>query len=113
MYGEERYPRLLQFIPDAPPLLTVRGHTHLFTQTNMVGIVGARNASANGCLFAKKLAADLGAAKHIVVSGLARGIDAAAHRGAMAAGTIAVIGGSEHYYAGTTHPAVRGVPTAG
>ncbi len=93
MYGEERYPRLLQQIADAPPILTVRGHTHLASNTNMVGMVGARNASANGCIFAKKLAGDLGAAGNIVVSGLARGIDAAAHRGALGTGTIAVIGG--------------------
>jgi DNA processing protein len=93
MYGEERYPRLLQQIADAPPILTVRGHTHLAGNTNMVGMVGARNASANGCIFAKKLAGDLGAARQIVVSGLARGIDASAHRGALGTGTIAVIGG--------------------
>ena len=93
MYGEERYPRLLQQIADAPPILTVRGHAHLCTNTNMVGMVGARNASANGCMFAKKLAGDLGAAGQIVVSGLARGIDSAAHRGALGTGTIAVIGG--------------------
>ena len=93
MYGEERYPRLLQQIADAPPILTVRGHTHLAGNTNMVGMVGARNASANGCIFAKKLAGDLGAAGQIVVSGLARGIDASAHRGALGTGTIAVIGG--------------------
>ncbi|MFM9890346.1 MAG: DNA-processing protein DprA [Rickettsiales bacterium] len=93
LYGEERYPRLLQFIADAPPLLTVRGHAHIFAQEKQVGIVGARNASTNGCIFAKKLAMDLGAAGHVVVSGLARGIDAAAHRGALATGTVAVIGG--------------------
>ena len=93
MYGEEAYPRLLQYIPDAPPILTVRGHTHLFADTKLVGMVGARNASANGCNFAKKLAGDIGAAGYGIVSGLARGIDAAAHRGSMASGTIAVIGG--------------------
>lgn len=93
LYGEERYPRLLQYISDAPPLLTVRGHAHLFNHTKLVGIVGARNASTNGCLFAKKLAGDLGAAGYSVVSGLARGIDASAHRGSIASGTIAVIGG--------------------
>jgi len=92
IYGEEAYPRLLQYIPDAPPLLTVRGHAHLFAHTKLVGIVGARNASTNGCLFAKKLAGDLGAAGYSVVSGLARGIDASAHRGSLASGTIAVIG---------------------
>ena len=93
MYGEESYPRLLQFIGDPPPLLTLRGHKHLLKYNNLVGIVGARNASANGCAFAKKLAFDLGAAQQVVVSGLARGVDAAAHRGALAAGTVAVIGG--------------------
>lgn len=93
LYGEERYPRLLQFIPDAPPLLTVKGHAHVFAHEKMVGIVGARNASTNGCIFAKKLAMDLSVAGHVVVSGLARGIDAAAHRGALEKGTVAVIGG--------------------
>ena len=93
MYGEETYPRLLQFISDAPPLLTVRGHTHIFSGSKLVGMVGARNASANGCNFAKKLAGDLGVAGYGVVSGLARGIDTAAHRGSLVTGTIAVIGG--------------------
>lgn len=93
LYGQERYPRLLQFIPDAPPLLTVKGHAQVFAHEKMIGIVGARNASTNGCIFAKKLSADLGAAGQVVVSGLARGIDAAAHRGALEKGTVAVIGG--------------------
>lgn len=93
LYGTEEYPRLLQFIPDAPPILTVRGHVHVFSHQKIVGIVGARNASANGCAFAKKLAGDLGAAGYTVVSGLARGVDAAAHRGSIATGTVAVIGG--------------------
>ncbi|MES2985055.1 MAG: DNA-processing protein DprA [Pseudomonadota bacterium] len=93
MYGEEAYPRLLQYIADAPPILTVRGHTHLFAHTKTFGMVGARNASTNGCLFAKKIAADIGAAGYSIVSGLARGIDAAVHRGSLATGTIAVIGG--------------------
>lgn len=93
LYGEERYPRLLQQIADAPPVITVKGHTHLCSGANLIGMVGARNASANGCMFAKKLSGDLGAAGHIVVSGLARGIDSSAHRGALATGTIAVIGG--------------------
>lgn len=93
LYGEHRYPRLLQMIADAPPVITVRGNTHLCASDNLVGMVGARNASTNGCIFAKKLASDLGSAGYVVVSGLARGIDTAAHRGALGCGTIAVIGG--------------------
>ncbi len=93
LYGEESYPRLLQQINDAPPILTVKGHTHLVTNTNLIGMVGARNASVNGCNFARKLAGDLGAAGYGIVSGLARGIDASVHRGSLATGTIAVIGG--------------------
>lgn len=93
LYGEHRYPRLLQMVADAPPVLSVRGHVHLCAGGNLIGMVGARNASANGCGFARKLSSDLGAAQQVIVSGLARGIDAAAHRGALATGTIAVIGG--------------------
>lgn len=93
LYGEEAYPRLLQVVQDAPPVLTVKGHVHLWNSDRLIGIVGARNASANGCAFARKLAHDLGEATFTVVSGLARGIDAAAHRGSLASGTVAVIGG--------------------
>lgn len=93
LFGQPEYPRLLQTIADAPPVLTVRGHLHLFAHDRLVGVVGARNASANGCAFARKLAGELGAEKYTVVSGLARGIDAHAHRGALATGTVAVIGG--------------------
>ncbi|MFZ4125295.1 MAG: DNA-processing protein DprA [Rickettsiales bacterium] len=93
MYGEETYPRLLQVVNDAPPILTVKGHTHLWNHDKLIGMVGARNASANGCAFARKLANDLGEAGYTVISGLARGIDAAAHRGSLATGTVAVIGG--------------------
>lgn len=93
LFGQPEYPRLLQTIADAPPVLTVRGHAHLFAHERLVGMVGARNASANGCAFARKLASDLGAEKYVVVSGLARGIDTHAHKGSMATGTIAVIGG--------------------
>ncbi|MFN7612706.1 MAG: DNA-processing protein DprA [Alphaproteobacteria bacterium] len=93
LYGEENYPRLLQIVTDAPPLLTVKGHPHLWNHDKIIGMVGARNASANGCAFARKLAIEFGEAGYLVVSGLARGIDAAAHRGALAKGTVAVIGG--------------------
>ena len=56
-----------------------------------MAIVGARNANAAGVRFARQLAADLAAEDLVVVSGLARGIDAAAHQGAMAGGTVAVV----------------------
>ena len=89
---EPDYPEALAAVDDAPPLLAVRGHVELL-QRRMVAIVGARNASANGMRLARQLAADLGAAGLVVVSGLARGIDAAAHRGGLATGTVAVMAG--------------------
>ena len=64
-----------------------------------VAIVGARNSSAAGIRFAERLARDLGAAGFTIGSGLARGVDAAAHRGSLATGTIAVLaGGHDHIY---------------
>ncbi|MGQ0663260.1 MAG: DNA-processing protein DprA [Pseudomonadota bacterium] len=90
--GESEYSPALAAIEDAPPLLAVRGFTHLLSK-RAVAVVGARNASVNGVRFARHLAAELATAGAIVVSGLARGIDAAAHRGALATGTIAVIAG--------------------
>jgi DNA processing protein len=89
---EPDYPEALAAVDDAPPLLAVRGNAGLL-QRRTVAIVGARNASANGMRMARQLAADLGAAGLVVVSGLARGIDAAAHRGALATGTVAVMAG--------------------
>src|SRR6266851_3230149 len=74
--GEPEYPRRLQMIDDAPPLLAVRGKTAAL-RLPAVAVVGARNASAAGLRFAERLARDLGAAGFAVVSGLARGIDAA------------------------------------
>ena len=90
--GEPDYPVGLATIEDAPPLLSVRGNAVLLTG-RIIGIVGARNASANGVRLARQLALDLGAAGLIVASGLARGIDTGAHQGALAAGTIAVMAG--------------------
>ncbi|QNE32673.1 DNA-protecting protein DprA [Sphingomonas sp. NBWT7] len=85
------YPRLLAELDDAPPVLTMRGVLPA-ADARIVAIVGARNASAAACRFARGLAHDLAAEGAIVVSGLARGIDTAAHMGAGAA-TIAVIAG--------------------
>jgi DNA processing protein len=89
---EPAFPALLREIEDAPPVLAVRGHPHLWGK-QVVAIVGARNASFNGLRFAEDLARDLGRAGVVVVSGLARGIDTAAHKGSLATGTIAVMAG--------------------
>ena len=90
--GEAEYPPRLAHIADPPPLLSVKGNAHLLTRPT-VAVVGARNASANGVRFARGLAAQLGEAGFVVISGLARGIDAAAHVGALSGGTIAVVAG--------------------
>jgi DNA processing protein len=91
-WGEPGYPETLANIEDAPPLLTVLGREELLTAP-IVAIVGARNASANGRRLAQDLAAGLGEAGIVVASGMARGIDAAAHGGALATGSIAVVAG--------------------
>ena len=89
---EPDYPEPLAAIADPPPVLAVRGRAELLPAES-VAVVGARNASANGLHFAERLAADLGAAGLTVVSGMARGIDARAHAGAIETGTVAVMGG--------------------
>ena len=90
--GEPDYPPLLAYIEDAPPLISALGHKHLLTK-KAVAVVGARNASINGMRFAQKIAADVGEGGFLVVSGMARGIDAAAHKGGFGTGTLAVMGG--------------------
>ena len=96
--GDGLYPRLLAELEDAPPLLIARGNLGLLDR-QAVAIVGARNASAAACRFARGLAHDLGRHDLVVVSGLARGIDSAAHDGALETGTIAVIaGGIDVFY---------------
>ena len=89
---EPDYPEPLAAIADPPPVIAVVGKPHLLA-VKTVAIVGARNASANGRRLARDLAAGLGAAGFVVASGLARGIDAAAHAGALESGTIAVLAG--------------------
>ena len=94
-FGEAAYPVPLAAIEDAPIALSVIGDTSLL-QRDGVAVVGARNASTNGRNFARRLAADLAADKLIVVSGMARGIDAAAHEGALEDDgdtTVAVLAG--------------------
>ena len=90
--GEHDYPRALRSIDAAPPLLAVRGNRETL-RNPCVAIVGSRNASAAGLAFAERLARGLGEEGFIVVSGLARGIDAAAHRASLRRGTFAVLAG--------------------
>lgn len=90
--GEASYPRALAATDPPPPVIWVRGRVELLARSG-VAIVGARIASASGQRFARGLAGELGRAGHVVVSGMARGIDAAAHEGALPTGTVAVLGG--------------------
>ncbi|MFC2966578.1 DNA-processing protein DprA [Acidimangrovimonas pyrenivorans] len=91
-YGAPGYPGTLAQLTDAPPVLWVLGDPALLARP-MVALVGARNASSLGTRMARRLAAALGEAGFVVVSGLARGIDAAAHAAALETGTVAVQGG--------------------
>lgn len=96
--GEPDYPHRLRMIDDPPPLIGVRGKIAALAQPT-VGVIGSRNASAAGIKFAGLIARELGEAGFVVVSGLARGIDAAAHRTTLATGTVAVLGGGhDHIY---------------
>ncbi|MEO8547353.1 MAG: DNA-processing protein DprA, partial [Sphingomicrobium sp.] len=90
--GQGLYPRLLAEMDDAPPLLMAKGQLGLLERA-AVAIVGARNASAAACRFARGLAHGLGQQGTVIVSGLARGIDSAAHDGALETGTIGIVAG--------------------
>jgi DNA processing protein len=99
--GEADYPEPLAALPDAPPVLSVLGEVAVL-QRSCVAIVGARNASINGRQMAEEFARALAAQDYVIVSGLARGIDTAAHVGALSAqdgATVAVMaGGIDHIY---------------
>ena len=90
--GQGLYPRSLAALENSPPLLTAKGKIALLDRP-MVAIVGARNASAAACRFARGLAHELGQQGVVVISGLARGIDSAAHDGSLDSGTVAIIAG--------------------
>ena len=90
--GEAEYPPRFAHIADPPPLISVKGNAHLLSRP-IIAVVGARNASANGVRFTRDLAKQLTEADFVVISGLARGIDTAAHQGALAGGTVAVLAG--------------------
>ena len=91
-FGTADYPALLTTIPDPPPLLWVLGKVSLLNRPT-IAMVGARNASSLGTRMARKLAADLSGADFVIASGLARGVDTAAHSTALEGGTIAVMAG--------------------
>ncbi len=92
LWGEAAFPPLLAAVDPPPPLLWVRGDPAILSRPT-VAVVGARVASAAGQRFARTLAHDLGQAGYVIISGLARGIDGAAHEGSLATGTAAVLGG--------------------
>lgn len=89
---EVDFPGPLAALDPPPPVIWALGDASLLNRSS-VAIVGARVASAGGQRFARGLAVDLGAAGLVVVSGMARGVDGAAHEGSLATGTIAVLGG--------------------
>ncbi|GAC1620233.1 MAG: DNA-processing protein DprA [Bradyrhizobium sp.] len=96
--GEDGYPPRLATLDDAPHLLAVRGAREALMRP-VIAIVGSRNASGAGLKFAGQLARDLGDAGFLIASGLARGIDQAAHRASLASGTMAVLaGGHDRVY---------------
>lgn len=92
IFGDDEYPEWLTTIEDAPPVLSIIGDSNLLSRP-CIGIVGARNASANAKRFTQSLAAELGQKSYIIVSGMARGIDTAAHTASLKSGTIAVLAG--------------------
>lgn len=91
-FGDPDYPAALMDLPDAPPVLWAQGDVALLNRP-MVALVGARNASSLGLRMARRLAEALGQAGHVIVSGLARGIDGEAHAAALPTGTVAVMAG--------------------
>tara|TARA_R110000824_G_scaffold399843_1_gene605985 strand:- start:76304 stop:77443 length:1140 start_codon:yes stop_codon:yes gene_type:complete len=92
VFGDTEYPALLSQIDPPPPAICVKGDLGLLDQ-RATAIVGSRNASAVGTKLSGVIARDLGNAGYVIISGLARGIDAAAHRASIETGTIAVLGG--------------------
>ncbi|MIL09938.1 DNA-protecting protein DprA [Salmonella enterica subsp. enterica] len=90
--GEGDYPAMLRRMDQPPPLVTVKGQPAVFGKP-AVSIVGARNASLAGIKFARMISSELASSGYAIVSGLARGIDTAAHQGSLSSGTVAVLAG--------------------
>lgn len=113
LIGDAGYPPALAAVDDAPPAIAVLGNPGLLARP-AVAVVGSRNASVSGRRLAATLAADLGRAGLVVVSGLARGVDAAAHQGALATGTVAVVaGGLDVVYPPENRPLYAAIAAAG
>ncbi|PQA72255.1 DNA-processing protein DprA [Brucella oryzae] len=111
--GEPDYPQQLKNCEAPPPLVTIKGSAAVFRKPP-VAIVGSRNASVIGARFTERLSHDLGEAGFAVISGLARGIDAAAHRASMKTGTVAVLaGGLDRPYPPENLPLYRTIPEQG
>lgn len=111
--GEPDYPTPLRDIADAPPLIAVRGDLAALKR-ECAAIVGSRNASALGLAMTQRLATGLGQAGYLVVSGLARGVDGAAHRASLSTGTIAVLaGGHRNIYPAEHEKLVEEIVAAG
>jgi len=103
MSCEADYPEYLRMLEPPPPLICCLGNTELFTRPS-VAIIGSRNASAMGLRFARQLAHELAQMGYVIISGLARGVDASAHSAALSGGTIAVLGGGvDHIYPRQNH----------
>ena len=95
---EPDYPAYLRALDPPPPVISVLGRLDVLHRP-CVAIIGSRNASAIGQKFANSIAAELGQAGYTIVSGMARGIDSAAHQGSLESGTVAVLGGGvDHIY---------------
>jgi len=105
--GEPDYPQQLKNCEAPPPLVIIKGDPNVFRKPP----VGSRNASVVGARFTERLARDLGDAGFAIVSGLARGIDAAAHKASLTSGTVAVLaGGLDRPYPPENLPIYRAIP---
>lgn len=111
--GEASYPAMMKTMPAPPPLISLRGDPAVF-RLPAIAIVGARNASLSGVKMARVLARDLSMKGQAVISGLARGIDTAAHEGALDGGTVAVLaGGLAHPYPPENIPLMEAIAASG
>ena len=91
-HGSAEYPSALNDLPDPPPMLWIKGDAALLSRPTL-SLIGARTASSLGLRMARRLAQDLGAEGFTIISGLARGIDTAAHEGALPTGSVAILPG--------------------